>query len=337
MTACLYLESFGVNLPGGIFTAWKTQCDALRTVGVKVVTDPSEPHDILHLYLPFLRSRFLAGRYHRLGQPLITHVHMTAEDFKNSFRGSNLVAPLFKMWLKNYYRKGDVILTPTEYTRKLVAKNYDLPIDKIIPISNGINFKDFSEDFKKREEYRKRLGMRGVVVFSLGWVFPRKGIYTFIDVAEKFPKTQFFWFGASAPKTLTHLPRPINPAPNTKFAGRIDDARGAMNAGDIFFFPSYEENQGIVVLEAAVNGKAILLRDIPVFEDWMIHGKNCLKAKTDEEFEKYLKELIADEKLRERLGQAAQNMAKEHDLPRIGEKLKNIYDDVIKRKKEQLG
>lgn len=329
MIACLYLEDFGIKLPGGIWTAWKTQVAALKEAGVEVVTNPSKPHDILHLYVPFLRSRYLAGIYHRQNRPLITHIHMTAEDFRNSFVGSNLIAPFFRLWLKSFYKKGDIILTPTEYTRKLAAKNYNLPIDKIIAVSNGINFKEFSPDKEIREKYRDRYKMNGVSVFSLGWVFPRKGIYTFIDAAAQFPKTQFFWFGQRTPKGLTHLPRPIDPPANAKFPGRIDDARGAMNAGDIFFFPSYEENQGIVVLEAAANGKAILLRDIPVFEDWMIHGKNCLKAKTDEEFREYLDQLISDGKLRKRLGEAAQKTALEHDLKKVGEKLKRIYGLVL--------
>ena len=329
MIACLYLEDFGIKLPGGIWTAWKTQVAALKTAGVEVVTDPGQPHDILHLYVPFLRSRYLAGKYHKINRPLITHIHMTAEDFRNSFVGSSLIAPFFRLWLKSFYKKGDVILTPTEYTRKLAAKNYNLPIDKIIAVSNGINCKEFSPDRAIREKYCDRFKMNGVSVFSLGWVFPRKGIYTFIDTAKQFPKTQFFWFGQMAPKGLTHLPRPIDPPANAKFPGRIDDARGAMNAGDIFFFPSYEENQGIVVLEAAANGKAILLRDIPVFEDWMIHGKNCLKAKTDEEFREYLDQLISDEKLRKRLGEAAQKTALEHNLDRVGEKLKQIYGLVL--------
>lgn len=333
MIACLYLEDFGIKLPGGIWTAWKTQVAALKTAGVEVVTDPSKQHDILHLYVPFLRSKYLAEKYHKSSRPLVTHIHMTAEDFRNSFVGSNLIAPFFKLWLKSFYKKGDVILTPTEYTRRLAAENYNLPIEKIIAVSNGINYGDFSPDGEKRKEYRDRFKMDGeVMVFSLGWVFPRKGIYTFIDAAKKFPKNKFFWFGQRAPKGLTHLPRPIDPPANAKFTGRIDDARGAMNAGDIFFFPSYEENQGIVVLEAAANGKAILLRDIPVFEDWMIHGKNCLKAKTDEEFEEYLAQLISDEKSRKRLGQAARETALGHDLKHVGDKLKNIYERTIKQK-----
>lgn len=333
MIACLYLEDMGVKLPGGIWTAWKTQIAALKTAGVEVVEDPRQPHDILHLYLPFLRSRYLAGIYHRQNRPLVTHIHMTAEDFKNSFKGSNLITPFFRAWLKNFYKKGDVILTPTEYTRNLAAKNYNLPIDKIIAVSNGINFAEFSPDKNKRREYRERFNMNGrPAVFSLGWVFPRKGIYTFIDTAKKFPATQFFWFGQMAPKILTHLPRPIDPPDNAKFTGRIDSAIGAMNAGDIFFFPSYEENQGIVVLEAAANGKAILLRDIPVFEDWMFHGQNCLKAKSDEEFAECLKELISNKPLREKLGRVAQKTAQEHDLTNVGKKLKSVYKRILVEK-----
>ncbi|HLD00032.1 MAG TPA: glycosyltransferase family 4 protein [Patescibacteria group bacterium] len=331
MTACLYLEFSRITLEGGIMTAWKTQCNALRAAGVKVVTNPSEPHDVLHVYLPLLRSRWLVQKYHWMGKPLVTHVHVTAEDFKNSFRGSNLITPLMRWWLTGYYRKGDVILTPTEYTRHLVADRYHLSKDKMIAISNGIDVAGFSPNKDLREEYRKRYNMKGIVAFSLGWVFPRKGIFTFADVARKFSDTQFFWFGQSAPKAMTHAPRPINPPENANFAGFIDSAKGAMNAGDIFFFPSYEENQGIVVLEAAANGKAILLRDIPVYEGWMKHGENCFKAKTDEEFEKYLKILLNDEKLRKQFGEAARTMVKEHDLIHIGQKLKGIYESVLEK------
>ena len=34
------------------------------------------------------------------------------EDFRNSFLGSNLLAPLFKRWLILCYRQGDVVITP---------------------------------------------------------------------------------------------------------------------------------------------------------------------------------------------------------------------------------
>ena len=70
-----------------------------------------------------------------------------------------------------------MILTPTEYTRKLAAKNYNLPIDKIIAVSNGINFKEFSPDEAIREKYRDRFKMNGVAVFSLGWVFRAKDLH----------------------------------------------------------------------------------------------------------------------------------------------------------------
>ena len=69
MIACLYLEDFGIKLPGGIWTAWKTQVAALRAAGVEVVTDPKQSHDILHLYVPFcvrdIWRRFITAKIAR--------------------------------------------------------------------------------------------------------------------------------------------------------------------------------------------------------------------------------------------------------------------------------
>ena len=53
---------------------------------------------------------------------------------------------------------------------------------------------------------------------------------------------------------------------------------------DAFFFPSYEETEGIVVLEALSSYQQVILRDIPVYEGWLIHGKNCYKGKDNDEF-----------------------------------------------------
>ena len=35
------------------------------------------------------------------------------------------------------------------------------------------------------------------------------------------------------------------------------------------FFPSYEETEGIVVLEAFASHQHVVLRDIPVYEGWV--------------------------------------------------------------------
>ena len=52
------------------------------------------------------------------GKKVIYYGHSTMEDFMNSFRGSNLVAPLFKKWLQVCYRQGDIICNPNRIFKK---------------------------------------------------------------------------------------------------------------------------------------------------------------------------------------------------------------------------
>lgn len=71
------------------------------------------------------------------------------------------------------------------------------------------------------------------------------------------------------------------PPKNLMFPGFVDEEilLGAFSAADLFLFMTYEENEGIVVLESLSTKLPILLRDIPVYNGWLEDGKNCLKAK----------------------------------------------------------
>jgi 1,2-diacylglycerol-3-alpha-glucose alpha-1,2-glucosyltransferase len=108
----------------------------------------------------------------------------------------------------------------------------------------------------------------------------------------------------------------------------VEDTLGIFNSLDIFVFPSFEENQGMVILEAAAVGLPILVRNIPAYQGWLRHGENCLKAKNFGEFEKYLKMLAEDKDLRERLGQNALKLAGENSLERLKEKTLSVYENL---------
>ena len=83
------------------------------------------------------------------------------------------------------------------------------------------------------------------------------------------------------------------------------------------------------ILEAWAMGCPVLVRDIPVFEDWMHDGVDCLKAKSDDEFKEKLKILIEDEALRKKLVKGGQRIVKEHSVEKIGKKLKIVYEEVL--------
>ena len=58
----------------------------------------------------------------------------------------------------------------------------------------------------------------------------------------------------------------------------------------MYIFPTLEETEGIVLLEALAAKANVIVRDIPVF-DWLNGGTDCYKAKDKDEFERMIKEI----------------------------------------------
>ncbi|MDS0293134.1 glycosyltransferase [Halogeometricum luteum] len=345
LRALNYLELESQLERSGIGTAARQQRAALSRTDVEVITSPwrggSLPRaalsaatgrgafadfDVAHCNLIGPGTVAVARHAKSEGIPLVLHTHVTREDFAESFRGSGAIAPALGRYLKWFYSQADLVLCPSEYT-KSVLESY--PVDAPIrPITNGVDVDALAGFEDLRAEYRERYDLEGMVVFAVGNVFERKGLTAFCELAEE-TEYDFAWFGTvddgpHASETVKRWTR--NPPENVTFTGWVDDIRGAFGAGDVFCFPAKVENQGIVVLEAMACGKAVVLRDIPVFDEFYTHGEDCLKCSTRAEFRRALELLERDPDLRRRLGENARETAAEHGLDRVGERLEATYE-----------
>lgn len=103
----------------GVGRAVYHQRKALSALGITVV-DSAEAADVVHINTVLPNSYRLARRLRRTGKPLVYHAHSTREDFRNSFIGTNLAAGLFQRWITACYELGDVIVTPSEYSKRLL-------------------------------------------------------------------------------------------------------------------------------------------------------------------------------------------------------------------------
>jgi 1,2-diacylglycerol-3-alpha-glucose alpha-1,2-glucosyltransferase len=292
--------------------------------------------DLAHCNMIGPGSVAVARRAKRENVPLILHSHVTREDFAESFRGSNYLAKPLGQYLRWFYSQADLVLCPSQYT-KGVLEGY--PIDAPIkPITNGVDI-DALEGFESlREEYRDRFDLSGMVVFAVGNVFERKGLTTFCELAEA-TDYDFAWFGPydTGPQASSAVRKwTTDPPENVTFTGWIDDIRGAYGAGDVYLFPTKAENQGIAVLEAMAAGKAVVLRDIPVFREFYTDGEDCLLCSTAEEFREALDRLAANPELRDRLGENARETAREHSLDRVAEELAGTYNAVLAGEPERV-
>ena len=94
-----------------------------------------------------------------------------------------------------------------------------------------------------------------------------------------------------------------------------------------FFFPSYEETEGIVVLEALASHQNVVVRDIGVFNPWLKDKVHCYKGHDNEEFIKLVQGCV--EKTLPSTKEAGFEVAKERSIDKIGQELKAVYESVL--------
>jgi len=329
MKACLYGELSPMLKGSGIGTAIDQQKKALALNGVEVTRSLDDRFDIIDINTILPYSAYVANLMRWKGVPIVMHTHTTVEDIKDSFKYSKKLAPKLRGYLRYFYGQADLLVSPSEYTRD-VLRGYGLKRE-IRVISNGVDTERFKPNARLRREYRERYGLEGIVPYCVGHVFKRKGVFDFIELAERFPDNKFMWVGRIYRDLVdSEVKNIVKKRPgNVMFTGYVKDVIGAYCAGDIFLFPSYCENQGISILEAAACRKPLIVRDLPTYTGWLEHGRNCLKAKNNQEFAKYIRMLKDDSRLRKRLADNAYRMSKQHTLKKIGRQLKQAYESIV--------
>lgn len=329
----LYFEGEKMLQKSGIGRAFEHQKKALESAGVDYTTDAkSNDYDILHINTYGLNSWKMIRQAKRQGKKVVYHAHSNAEDFKNSFLGSNAIVSLYKKYIVNLYSSGDHLITPTLYAKRIL-QSYGIrkPIDVV---SNGINLTQYRPDTRKEQKFRDyfHLAADQKVIISVGLYFQRKGLIDFVEVARHFPQYKFIWFGHislySVPKDIRKIVQYDHPD-NVIFPGYIKGniIEGAYSNADLFFFPSYEETEGIVVLEALASLQNVLVRDIPVYEGWLQDRQNCYMGHSNAEFSRLLEGIV--EKRLPDLSKNGWQTAQEKSIENIGTELKNVYEMVL--------
>ena len=331
MKVLLYFENQEKIKTSGIGRALRHQIEALTSNGVEYTLDPKDTYDIAHINTYFPKAKSLLKKLKRKHIPVIVHGHSTIEDFRNSFRAWKLMALWFNPNLRWFYSHADHIITPSAYSKRLID-SYNLGVD-VEFISNGIDPKLYEYNKDDVEAFKEffKIKENEKVVIGVGFPFNRKGIKDFFEVASKMPDIKFIWFGALQRILTQHnVLRAIKNRPsNVLMPGYIDNRiiRGAYHYAECLFFPSYEETEGIVVLESLASNCVTLIRDIGVYEDWLEDGRDCYKGHNNEEFVEKIKYLMSHDN--SKLKENGMKLVNERTLKQVGAELKAAYERVL--------
>lgn len=143
------------------------------------------------------------------------------------------------------------------------------------------------------------------------------------------------WFGELK---LSLVPEKIKKAvktdlKNLHFPGYVSQEllREAYSGSDLYIFPTFEETEGIVLLEALATKADTIIRNIEIYKN-LKDGKEIYKAKDREEFYKKIK-LILEGKYPS-LKEEGYKLAQEKSIENIGLKLKKYYQDLLEREEK---
>lgn len=318
----------------GIGEAVRHQERAVGLLGHQVVRNPLGRFDVAHLNTPFPDTPLLAMLAHARRRPVMMWAHSTEEDFRDSFTGANTIAPLFRRWIASIYRRGDAVITPTAYARSLIIRPRYGIRRNIHVLSNGVDTEVFRPDRTARAALRERLGLDAdaPVVMSVGLQMVRKGILDWVEAARALPHVTFVWFGRTDPRMITaDVAAAIASAPpNCLFPGYVEPSvlRVAYAGADAFCFLTKEETEGIVLLEALACGAPAIVRDIPIYRDWLPDGEVTHMVRGDGEafvadVVERIEELLAG-RLEDLTGNGRE-AARRCDIRRVAERLGEIY------------
>jgi 1,2-diacylglycerol-3-alpha-glucose alpha-1,2-glucosyltransferase len=319
--------------PGGMGTNVPMVARELEKIGCRVLmNEPKGDYDVLHVHSPLPSSFLWALRRKKAGRPTVVHGRHLPELVKGGFVGGSWIYPFVRAYSVGFYNLGTVVLGATPYVINTLQKEGVRGPFAVIP--NGINREVFSRDQAAGSRFREKLGIGPTdkLVLSVGLRIPRKGVDTFVRTAGMFGDrrdVRFVWVGAS--EALLEDALDQTGQGNVMFPGHVpfEEIVGVYSACDVFVFPTYAESYGNVMLEAASCGCPLVIRDIPVYEGWVVDGKHCLKARSDEEFARKIRMILDDRSIGRKMVDGAGALAAEHDIRKTAVMLKELYESLV--------
>jgi 1,2-diacylglycerol-3-alpha-glucose alpha-1,2-glucosyltransferase len=322
-------------MTGNIISAARLK-EALIAEGVTVSDARDERnYDLLHVHTPIPPGNALeVNRAKKKGIPVVIHAHTSAEDAEGTWTGATLLSGWVGRYLTWFYNKADLVLSPSEWTAgRLRARGLKAPVEVL---SNGIDPERFRFEEERRRLFREKHGIPfgRRVVYVVGVLCLKKGVEVIPEVARAVPEMDFVWVGRRS--KLYHpfrVGRAIRKCPdNVHFVEDVPEILDAHCGGDIFFTPSFAENQGVALLEAMAVGRPVVARNHPVYEGLLENGRSALLGDSAADFAAALKRLQANDAESEAMAREGRAGLVSHDIRKVAKRLASIYDSLLARK-----
>jgi len=314
----------------GIVTSYKGLKEGLESENIKVTINEKDGYDILHIHSFGPLSLIKAIREKK---PVVITTHTVPDEIPLLYRGGKYFEGLFEKYLTFMYNQADLLISPSEFTKSRV-KNIGVK-SKIVAESNGINVNKFHKSEEKREQFRKKYGIKKneTLIGCVGLPSKRKGLDIVEKVAKKLPDVKFIWIGENVYgrllKDYKYLEKLKMKHPeNLIIAGYVDDIQAAYSGMDIFIFPTMIETEGLVILEAVCSDLPLITSKIDGLY-WVKDKDQCLKADSIEEYVNAINMLINNPKKVKDLVTSSKKLIDEKNMSVVIKRIIKLYETLL--------
>jgi len=297
--------------------------------------------DIIHSQHPNLLGSVARRWAEKKNVPLVFTWHTIYDQYTH-------YAPLVPQkissrWVINnsvhYANQADAVIIPTNSVKKII-KNWGVENPKIYSVATGVDEDNFQNPNGNLIREKLKISKDKKIILSISRLTEEKNvIFLLKEIGKVLEKNQGWVFVMAGEgylmDELKKIAKEMKLEERIYFPGLVekDDIKNYMDAADVFVYASKSETQGTIITEAMYMGLPIVAIKSLGIGDLIEDGKNGLLADEDENnFSEKTEEILADEKLRRKIGENAGMTAREKFIsPVCAKKMLEVYESLLKK------
>lgn len=287
------------------------------------------------------------GKYINRKPFLLTEHGIYSREREEEIIKSQWVKGYFKdLWIQYFYNISNCAYRSANQVTSLFIKNMNIQVelgctpDKILIISNGVDFEDYSSLSDKRTSLGDEINIGAIVR-----VVPIKDIKTMLQsfalVKREIPNAKFSIIGP-IDEDNDYYQECIQMVKNLQledvfFTGEVN-VRDYLNQIDVLVLSSISEGQPLVLLEGMVCGIPLIATDVGNCKGLLFGEQDDLgeagivvPVMNYVEMSKAIIQLSQDQQMRQRMGNIGRERAKRYyTKKRFIEQYQELYEDMVK-------
>lgn len=286
-----------------------------------------------------VQIQFIHHTWQEIARQLPADKIHTAGFFKEIYRS---LLDIYKRKLeKRIYNPDKHYIAISHSIKKELMEYFAIPSENITIIHHGVDNQYFTpvesteQGRSTRQEIRQNLGIQpdDVVLLHVGALNARKGLFQTIEILSflkknGFHKVKYLAVGQGETKLLKQLIKEHDVEDRVILVSHSKDIRNYYWASDIFFFPTYYEPFGLVILEAMACGLAVATSSIAGGSELIEDGSNGILFDPHEKVGKIADKLLPilrNAELRATIGKKARTVAEQRSWTQVGEEYLDFY------------